>query len=171
MKQTLDGDARAGQGAVLLPPGQGGSLAGGGLGGCRSLSCLSVPLPALPQAAILQQTAEYIFSLEQEKTRLLQQNTQLKRFIQVAPACAPRDEMGGDGTVLAGRGGDIVAVPWGRGETLCPNKLGGGDVSHPPGQGRGALFNPASLTWQEEKGWGPIFHLGYRGTAWWQLRL
>lgn len=36
------------------------------------------------QAAILQQTAEYIFSLEQEKTRLLQQNTQLKRFIQVS---------------------------------------------------------------------------------------
>lgn len=35
------------------------------------------------QAAILQQTAEYIFSLEQEKTRLLQQNAQLKRFIQV----------------------------------------------------------------------------------------
>lgn len=44
------------------------------------LTCLSHP-----QAAILQQTAEYIFSLEQEKTRLLQQNTQLKRFIQVAP--------------------------------------------------------------------------------------
>lgn len=44
-----------------------------------SLTC---PSPA--QAAILQQTAEYIFSLEQEKTRLLQQNTQLKRFIQVA---------------------------------------------------------------------------------------
>lgn len=42
-----------------------------------------MPIPALPQAAILQQTAEYIFSLEQEKTRLLQQNTQLKRFIQV----------------------------------------------------------------------------------------
>lgn len=41
--------------------------------------------PSHPQAAILQQTAEYIFSLEQEKTRLLQQNTQLKRFIQVAP--------------------------------------------------------------------------------------
>lgn len=39
--------------------------------------------PSCPQAAILQQTAEYIFSLEQEKTRLLQQNTQLKRFIQV----------------------------------------------------------------------------------------
>lgn len=42
-------------------------------------------LPPNLQAAILQQTAEYIFSLEQEKTRLLQQNTQLKRFIQVAP--------------------------------------------------------------------------------------
>lgn len=40
-------------------------------------------VPSCPQAAILQQTAEYIFSLEQEKTRLLQQNTQLKRFIQV----------------------------------------------------------------------------------------
>ncbi|XP_055050886.1 transcription factor AP-4 isoform X1 [Misgurnus anguillicaudatus] len=36
----------------------------------------------LSKAAILQQTADYIFSLEQEKTRLLQQNTQLKRYIQ-----------------------------------------------------------------------------------------
>ncbi|TRY97266.1 hypothetical protein DNTS_020568 [Danionella cerebrum] len=36
----------------------------------------------LSKAAILQQTAEYIFTLEQEKTRLLQQNTQLKRYIQ-----------------------------------------------------------------------------------------
>lgn len=45
----------------------------------------SLTCPSRPQAAILQQTAEYIFSLEQEKTRLLQQNTQLKRFIQVAP--------------------------------------------------------------------------------------
>lgn len=79
VKQNLDGDAGARQGTVLW-----------GLGRCRSLFCLSVPLPALPQAAILQQTAEYIFSLEQEKTRLLQQNTQLKRFIQVTPACAPQ---------------------------------------------------------------------------------
>ncbi|NXJ41664.1 TFAP4 factor, partial [Ciconia maguari] len=55
----------------------------------------------LSKAAILQQTAEYIFSLEQEKTRLLQQNTQLKRFIQVVPACAPQ---GRDGTVPAGEG-------------------------------------------------------------------
>lgn len=48
----------------------------------------SLTRPSCPQAAILQQTAEYIFSLEQEKTRLLQQNTQLKRFIQVA-LCPP----------------------------------------------------------------------------------
>lgn len=38
------------------------------------------------QAAILQQTAEYIFTLEQEKTQLLAQNNQLKRFIQVCEA-------------------------------------------------------------------------------------
>ncbi|KAL4648690.1 transcription factor AP-4-like [Arapaima gigas] len=36
----------------------------------------------LSKAAILQQTAEYIFSLEQEKTRLLQQNNQLRHLIQ-----------------------------------------------------------------------------------------
>lgn len=33
------------------------------------------------QAAILQQTAEYIYSLEQEKTRLLSQNCHLKRLV------------------------------------------------------------------------------------------
>ena len=33
------------------------------------------------QAAILQQTAEHIFALEQDKTRLLQQNTTLKRIL------------------------------------------------------------------------------------------
>lgn len=33
------------------------------------------------QAAILQQTAEYIYALEQEKTRLLSQNCQLKRLV------------------------------------------------------------------------------------------
>lgn len=33
------------------------------------------------QAAILQQTAEYIYTLEQEKTRLLSQNCQLKRLL------------------------------------------------------------------------------------------
>ncbi|XP_031573514.1 transcription factor AP-4-like isoform X2 [Actinia tenebrosa] len=35
----------------------------------------------LSKAAILQQTSEYIFSLEQDKTRLLQQNTTLKRIL------------------------------------------------------------------------------------------
>lgn len=35
----------------------------------------------LSKAAILQQTAEYIYSLEQEKTRLLNQNSQLKRLL------------------------------------------------------------------------------------------
>ncbi|XP_053327404.1 transcription factor AP-4 isoform X2 [Spea bombifrons] len=44
----------------------------------------------LSKAAILQQTAEYIFSLEQEKTRLLQQNTQLKRFIQDYNGSSPK---------------------------------------------------------------------------------
>ncbi|KAK1162975.1 transcription factor AP-4 isoform X1 [Acipenser oxyrinchus oxyrinchus] len=44
----------------------------------------------LSKAAILQQTAEYIFSLEQEKTRLLQQNTQLKRFIQEFGGSSPK---------------------------------------------------------------------------------
>jgi transcription factor AP-4 len=33
------------------------------------------------QAAILQQTAEYIYQLEQEKTQLLSQNCQLKRLV------------------------------------------------------------------------------------------
>uniref|UniRef100_A0A8C5WJP6 Transcription factor AP-4 n=1 Tax=Leptobrachium leishanense TaxID=445787 RepID=A0A8C5WJP6_9ANUR len=44
----------------------------------------------LSKAAILQQTAEYIFSLEQEKTRLLQQNNQLKRFIQDFNGSSPK---------------------------------------------------------------------------------
>ncbi|XP_073492683.1 transcription factor AP-4 isoform X2 [Aquarana catesbeiana] len=44
----------------------------------------------LSKAAILQQTADYIFSLEQEKTRLLQQNNQLKRFIQEFSGSSPK---------------------------------------------------------------------------------
>ena len=36
------------------------------------------------QAAILQQTAEYIYTLEQEKTRLLSQNSQLKRLLSLS---------------------------------------------------------------------------------------
>ncbi|KAJ8366941.1 hypothetical protein AAFF_G00336450 [Aldrovandia affinis] len=44
----------------------------------------------LSKAAILQQTSDYIFSLEQEKTRLLQQNSQLKRFIQELSGSSPK---------------------------------------------------------------------------------
>ncbi|KAL2086936.1 hypothetical protein ACEWY4_017995 [Coilia grayii] len=44
----------------------------------------------LSKAAILQQTAEYIISLEQEKTQLLQQNNQLKRFIQEFTGSSPK---------------------------------------------------------------------------------
>lgn len=38
----------------------------------------------LSKAAILQQTAEYIYTLEQEKTRLLSQNSQLKRLLSLS---------------------------------------------------------------------------------------
>ncbi|KAF4517343.1 hypothetical protein B566_EDAN011730 [Ephemera danica] len=43
-----------------------------------------INLAVFLQAAILQQTAEYIYQLEQEKTRLLSQNCQLKRAINVS---------------------------------------------------------------------------------------
>ncbi|XP_016896335.1 transcription factor AP-4 [Cynoglossus semilaevis] len=44
----------------------------------------------LSKAAILQQTSDYIFTLEQEKTRLLQQNNQLKRIIQELSGSSPK---------------------------------------------------------------------------------
>lgn len=44
----------------------------------------------LSKAAILQQTADYIFALEQEKTQLLAQNNQLKRFIQEFSGASPK---------------------------------------------------------------------------------
>ncbi|XP_028999586.1 transcription factor AP-4-like isoform X3 [Betta splendens] len=44
----------------------------------------------LSKAAILQQTADYIFTLEQEKTQLLSQNNQLKRFIQEFSGSSPK---------------------------------------------------------------------------------
>ncbi|KAL0993437.1 hypothetical protein UPYG_G00107870 [Umbra pygmaea] len=50
----------------------------------------------LSKAAILQQTAEYIFTLEQEKTRLLQQNNQLKRFIQEFSGSSPKRRRGAE---------------------------------------------------------------------------
>ncbi|KAK7087057.1 Transcription factor AP-4 (activating enhancer binding protein 4) [Halocaridina rubra] len=52
----------------------------------------------LSKAAILQQTAEYIYTLEQEKTRLLSQNCQLKRLVnqQQHHADAEGSHAGGD---------------------------------------------------------------------------
>ncbi|KAK2589211.1 hypothetical protein KPH14_002018 [Odynerus spinipes] len=47
---------------------------------CRLLAN-PIFLVLLLQAAILQQTAEYIYQLEQEKTQLLSQNCQLKRLV------------------------------------------------------------------------------------------
>ncbi|XP_056264264.1 transcription factor AP-4-like isoform X2 [Pseudoliparis swirei] len=44
----------------------------------------------LSKAAILQQTSDYIFALEQEKTQLLSQNNQLKRFIQEFSGSSPK---------------------------------------------------------------------------------
>lgn len=44
----------------------------------------------LSKAAILQQTADYIYTLEQEKTQLLAQNNQLKRFIQEFTGSSPK---------------------------------------------------------------------------------
>lgn len=44
----------------------------------------------LSKAAILQQTADYIIALEQEKTQLLQQNNQLKHFIQEFTGSSPK---------------------------------------------------------------------------------
>lgn len=120
VKQILDGDTGVGKERCCCLLGRERAQQEGGLGGCRSFSCLSLPLPALLQAAILQQTAEYIFSLEQEKTRLLQQNTQLKRFIQVTPACVPQ---GWDGRGWDRRGWDSPS--WlGREHSCC--SLGSG---------------------------------------------
>lgn len=44
----------------------------------------------LSKAAILQQTSDYIFALEQEKTTLLAQNNQLKRYIQEFSGSSPK---------------------------------------------------------------------------------
>ncbi|XP_072319414.1 transcription factor AP-4-like isoform X2 [Eucyclogobius newberryi] len=44
----------------------------------------------LSKAAILQQTSDYIYALEQEKTQLLAQNNQLKRFIQEFSGSSPK---------------------------------------------------------------------------------
>lgn len=69
----------------------------------------------LSKAAILQQTAEYIYQLEQEKTRLLSQNCQLKRLVnqhegEASTTAKKRktDEMEVDG--VAGTTNDLIDV-------------------------------------------------------------
>uniref|UniRef100_A0A5F9CFI5 Transcription factor AP-4 n=1 Tax=Oryctolagus cuniculus TaxID=9986 RepID=A0A5F9CFI5_RABIT len=124
------------------------------LGGEEQASRGALPrpdsVPGRPQAAILQQTAEYIFSLEQEKTRLLQQNTQLKRFIQVpagapAPAPAPRPcppPLGACQTQPPGLGpsrSPICQSQWERGSGGNPmNVLEAGSILRPCGQSVGS---------------------------------
>ncbi|XP_069765129.1 transcription factor AP-4-like isoform X2 [Narcine bancroftii] len=48
----------------------------------------------LSKAAILQQTAEYIFALEEDKTRLMQQNSHLKRMLQEYTGSSPKRKRG-----------------------------------------------------------------------------
>ena len=54
------------------------------------------------QAAILQQTAEYIYQLEQEKTRLLSQNSQLKRLYSLSQQGLTSPGGGGGNSVGGG---------------------------------------------------------------------
>lgn len=134
--------------------------------GDTGVSCLSMSLLAPPQAAILQQTAEYIFSLEQEKTRLLQQNTQLKRFIQVLDGTG---RLGQSWLARAGMLLQFLGLRVGP-STLLSQRV---EMFPFPWQGREAPFNLASLTWQGEKGWGPVFQYfhpcGVSGMARWQF--
>jgi len=61
----------------------------------------------LSKAAILQQTAEYIYQLEQEKTRLLSQNSQLKRLYSLSQQGLTSPGSGGQ----PGGGGDDTTSP------------------------------------------------------------
>ena len=62
------------------------------------------------QAAILQQTAEYIYQLEQEKTRLLSQNSQLKRLYSLSQ----------QGLTSPGSGGNAGGGNGGSDDTTSP---------------------------------------------------
>uniref|UniRef100_A0A182QBU5 BHLH domain-containing protein n=1 Tax=Anopheles farauti TaxID=69004 RepID=A0A182QBU5_9DIPT len=60
-------------------------------------------------AAILQQTAEYIYSLEQEKTRLLSQNCQLKRTIDQQDHNGTTDPSQSVAQIVTANGGTVVS--------------------------------------------------------------
>ncbi|XP_058125952.1 uncharacterized protein LOC131281169 [Anopheles ziemanni] len=82
----------------------------------------------LSKAAILQQTAEYIYSLEQEKTRLLSQNCQLKRLLDqqdhngdsASQVSAPT--VTGSTIVATGNGGSVVSQQTGTVVTTVAKK-------------------------------------------------
>jgi len=59
----------------------------------------------LSKAAILQQTAEYIYQLEQEKTRLLSQNSQLKRLYSLSQQ-GLTSPASGNSTAMSSAGGN-----------------------------------------------------------------
>ena len=65
------------------------------------------------QAAILQQTAEYIYQLEQEKTRLLSQNSQLKRLYSLSQQglSSPSSNATPTGGVSTGNAADDTTSP------------------------------------------------------------
>jgi len=65
----------------------------------------------LSKAAILQQTAEYIYQLEQEKTRLLSQNSQLKRLYSLSQQGLTSPGSGGQSGGQSGGGSDDTTSP------------------------------------------------------------
>merc|ERR1712062_717074 len=65
----------------------------------------------LSKAAILQQTAEYIYQLEQEKTRLLAQNSQLKRLYSLSQQGLTSPGSGGQSGGQSGGGSDDTTSP------------------------------------------------------------
>ncbi|KFB45656.1 AGAP010201-PA-like protein [Anopheles sinensis] len=80
------------------------------------------------QAAILQQTAEYIYSLEQEKTRLLSQNCQLKRLLDQqdhngdSASQVSSPAVTGSTIVATGNGGSVVSQQTGTVVTTVAKK-------------------------------------------------
>lgn len=65
----------------------------------------------LSKAAILQQTAEYIYQLEQEKTRLLSQNSQLKRLYSLSQQGLTSPAGGSSNTASLSQASDEATSP------------------------------------------------------------